>query len=213
MKPKVVSFDVDGTLVNQDFANKFWHEVVPKLYAEKHGVDFKEALDYVRRCYAEVGEEDIRWYLPDYWFKRFKLDADPKEVLENLRRDLKIYDDAIDALEELYGKYELIVTSNASRIFLDVELENIKDYFSRVFSCVSDFGEVRKNPEVYLKICKQIDVHPKKIVHVGDHYKFDYLVPKSVGIDAYLVNRDQTVRVKKMIRDLKDFCNVLSLKV
>lgn len=189
MKPKIISFDVDGTLVNQDFANKFWHEVVPRLYAKKHGLSYDEALNFVRKCYAEIGEEDIRWYLPDYWFKRFNLDVDPLNILKKMRNELEIYKDAIETLEELYDRYELIVVSNASREFLEVELEKIKDYFSKIYSCVSDFGEVRKKPEVYLRVCRSVNIQPKQIVHVGDHYKFDYIVPKSVGINAYLVDR------------------------
>ncbi|RLI76183.1 HAD family hydrolase [Archaeoglobales archaeon] len=207
MKPKIISFDVDGTLVNQDFANKFWHEVVPRLYAKKHGLDYNEALNFVRKCYAKVGEEDIRWYLPDYWFKRFDLDVDPLNILKKMRNELEIYKDAIEALEELCGKYELIVVSNASKEFLEVELENIKDYFSKIYSCVSDFGEVRKEPDVYLKVCRSANVKPKQVVHIGDHYKFDYLVPKSVGIKAYLVDRHG--KYNGALKDLRELSILL----
>ncbi|RLI75577.1 HAD family hydrolase [Archaeoglobales archaeon] len=211
LKPKVISFDVDGTLVNQDFANKFWHEVVPRLYAKKHGLNYDEALSYVRKRYAEVGEEDIRWYLPSYWFKRFGLDANPLNILKKMRNELEIYKDAIEALEELYDKYELIVISNASKEFLEVELEKIRDYFSKIYSCVSDFGEVRKRPEVYLKVCKSVNANPKQILHVGDHHKFDYVVPKQVGIDAYLIDRygryDGGSEVLRDLRELKLILN------
>ncbi|MCD6494071.1 MAG: HAD family hydrolase [Archaeoglobaceae archaeon] len=208
MKPKIISFDVDGTLVNQDFANKFWHELVPKLYAEKHGLNYKDAKEYVRKCYAEVGEEDIRWYLPDYWFKRFGLDDNPKDVLEEYKNELKIYDDAIDALEKLHKKYDLIVISNASKDFLDVELEDLRNYFKCIFSCVSDLKKVRKEPEVYVKICRHLKIHPTEVAHVGDHYKFDYVVPKSVGIDAYLVDRQR--KYEKALKDLREFLTIFN---
>lgn len=187
--PKVVSFDVDGTLVNQDFADRFWHYELPQLYATKHDIDFESALSTLREHYDAIGNEDIRWYLPAYWFHRFELENDPGEVLKGMNEDLEVYQDGLDVLERLRGQYELIVVSNASRVFLEVELENIQEYFSRVYSCVSDFGKVKKSPEVYERVCEDLNVKPQLVVHVGDVPQFDYLVPKSIGIQAFLIDR------------------------
>jgi putative hydrolase of the HAD superfamily len=180
---------VDGTLIDLDFVNTFWDEEVPKLYAEKYGLSFDEAFTYVKKCYDEIGDEDLRWYRPDYWFSRFDLDKRPEEVLKKVKSKVKVFPDALETIKSLYGKYRLIVVSNAPKEFLKVGLEKIESYFSRIYSCTSDFGMVRKRPEVYLRICEELGVKPEQLVHVGDHYKFDYEVPRSIGIRAYFIDR------------------------
>lgn len=212
---KIISFDADGTLVDRCFADAFWEKEVPKLYAEKYGLSFDEAWKIVRKCYNEIGEEDIRWYIADYWFKRFNLDEKPKEILKKLKNNIKIFSDALDAIENLYGKYELIVVSNASKEFLEMGLEKIRDYFSKVYSCTSDFGKVRKDPAVYLRVCGEIGVKPEQVVHVGDHHKFDYEIPRSIGMRAFLVdrsgdsNRTNTDRARKRNEILQDLRELL----
>ena len=47
LKLKVISFDMDGTLVSQDFADAVWLDGLPRLYAEEWGMGFDEARKYV----------------------------------------------------------------------------------------------------------------------------------------------------------------------
>lgn len=77
---KVVSFDVSGTLIDFYYAEYVWNDAVPQLYARKKGISFGEAKDYVLREYDRIGSNDIRWYLPEYWFRHFNLDENPIEV-------------------------------------------------------------------------------------------------------------------------------------
>lgn len=42
MAIRLVSFDLDGTLVNSKFVDLVWMEGVPRLYGKRHGVDFTE---------------------------------------------------------------------------------------------------------------------------------------------------------------------------
>ncbi|HID42293.1 MAG TPA: HAD family hydrolase [Archaeoglobaceae archaeon] len=186
---KVISFDVDGTLIDLGFVNTFWDVEVPRLYAKKYGLKFDEAFKIVRSAYDELGDEDLRWYKPEYWFKRFSLDESPEEVIERIKHKVKVFPDALETIEYLHKDNELIVVSNAPRKFLDLGIKDIRHYFSRIYSCTSDFGTVRKKPEVYIRICEELKVNPKNVVHVGDHYKFDYEVPRSIGIKAFFIDR------------------------
>ncbi|MFW6128213.1 MAG: HAD family hydrolase [Halobacteriota archaeon] len=185
----IISFDADGTLIDLDFVNAFWDREVPRLYSKRHGMDFEKACRYVRSCYDALGDEDLRWYQPDYWFKRFDLEEDPEYVIDRIKHKVKVFPDAKDVLENLYGNYDLVVVSNAPWRFLNLGLKEIKHYFSAIYSCTSDLGMVRKKPEVYLHICERLGTRPEHLVHVGDHYKFDYEVPRKVGIRAYHVDR------------------------
>ncbi len=211
MSPKIISFDLDGTLAKPDLVDRFWFEEVPRLYEERHGVDFDDALGLVRKSYDEIGPEDPRWYRPEYWFDRFGLEEDPYEVIEGISHEVDYFEDALEVLERLYGTYELIIISNAHRKFLDVQVRGIEDYFSRTYSCVSDLDRIKKDTEVYERICDEIGISPENLVHVGDNPKFDRDLPKRIGIRAFLVDRtDSAGDGADVLTDLREILDEIA---
>lgn len=205
METKVISFDVDGTLVQTDFADRFWFEEIPKLYAKSKNLNLDEAISYVRDSYSQVGSEDIRWYQPEYWFDRFGIDKNPDSVLEEISDSASLFSDVVEILENLNGDYRLIVISNAHRNFLKIQLKEVEFYFSEIYSCVSDLVRVKKDVGVYLKVCSDLGLDPKRLVHVGDDRKFDYDIPREVGIKAFLLDRDGNWHdEERIIRDLSE---------
>jgi len=194
MNIKLISFDADGTIVKDSYVDKFWFQELPELYAGKEGIDFSEAQETLTSYYDEIGDEDIRWYQPDYWFDRLGLDEDPGEVIERIQvpENVDLYRDALDVIDELYGDYGLIVTSNAPRVFLEYALREIEDRFLKIYSCVTDFGEVKKHSGVYEEVANRVEVKTKRMVHVGDHWRFDYQVPRELGITTFYIDRDGT---------------------
>mgnify|MGYP006296125223 CR=1 FL=1 len=214
MKIKLVSFDADGTIVDNGYVNKFWFEELPKLYAKKTGKPFDEARSALRSYYDEIGDEDLRWYKPSYWFDRFDLDEDPKRVIERIQKpeNLRLYEDALDLTANLEGKYILVVTSNSPRIFLDYALRRIEDRFHGIYSCVSDFGEVKKHVGVYQKVLNRVGVSPDCSVHIGDHREFDYRIPKRLGMTAFYIERSggEIAKEDGIITDLREVENKIA---
>jgi putative hydrolase of the HAD superfamily len=100
----------------------------------------------------------------------------------------------------------LILTSNAGREFIDLELKatGLRRYFNQIFSATSDFGEVKKTIGFYDRICQILGANPKEIVHVGDHYEFDYLVPRTLGIHAFHLDRSAQKKGDFVIWDLRE---------
>lgn len=202
---RVLSFDMEGTLADPYFSHLIWEVDIPRLYAEENGLGFEEARERVFREYREVGEERVEWYDVGYWFRRLGLRGDWRELLE-LRRDAcRIYPEVRGVLERLGRRYTLIVTSNTIREFLEVQLCDLKPLFTRIYSAPSDFGEVKKSPEVYRKICGELGVRPEAVAHVGDHPIFDYEVPRMLGIHAYHLDRTFRAEGEHVIHDLEDF--------
>jgi putative hydrolase of the HAD superfamily len=58
-----------------------------------------------------------------------------------------------------------------------------------VFSATSDFGEVKKSNGFYARVCEIADVKPHEVVHVGDHWVFDFVNPREIGMTAYFLDR------------------------
>jgi len=208
---RVVSFDVTGTLVSEKFLDYFWLDLIPRFFAERHAVDLEEAKRIVFSKYDEIGKDDIRWYIPGYWFELFDLKASLREALEAIRGRVEVYDDAKEALEELSAKYDLVISSNMSREFIDVALDALGFRgFKAVFSCVSDLGLTTKTPSFYSFVASRLKVPPSAVLHVGDDPERDYENPVRAGLRALLVVREGTVP-QPHVKSLKGLLELLGL--
>ena len=203
---KVISFDLDGTLVASEFSEWVWGVGIPQRFAEKRGIPFNEAKEIVEGEYRKVGDGSLEWYDIKYWFNFFQLDGNWKPLLNRFSQRIKIYPEVLKVLKDLSSHYRLIIISNAAREFIDIEVEvaELRGYFSRIFSATSDFGQVKKTAEFYGRICQVLLIGSQEMVHVGDHWEFDYLVPKGLGIQALHIDRSGNRRGEDVIRNLEE---------
>ncbi|MGC9346159.1 MAG: HAD family hydrolase [Candidatus Bathyarchaeales archaeon] len=201
---KVVSFDVGCTLIDFYYADYVWNVAIPQLYAKKKDISFEEAKDYVLKEYDRVGSNDIRWYLPEYWFKRFNLDEDPMEVFKSHVDKVRFYPEVPSVLENLSQKYDLIIVSGTPRNVIEIVIEKIKHYFKHIFSSVSGRREVKKTPQFYEMICKILGVEPLAMVHVGDEWYSDFIAPRKVGVKSFFLDRTGEKSGKFVIKDLRE---------
>jgi HAD superfamily hydrolase (TIGR01549 family) len=188
---KFISFDMDGTLVDSVFTDWVWSHGIPTLYAAKAGISFEEAKKFVEGEYHKVGEGAIEWYDIKHWFRFFELDEDWKTLMDRYVDTIHVYADVSDVLKALKAHFPLVLTSNAGREFIDIEMAatGLRGYFDRIFSATSDFGVVKKTVDFYRRICLILEVSPEEVVHVGDHYDFDYRVPRGLGMHAFYLDR------------------------
>jgi len=204
---KIISFDFDGTIAKHTFADVFWLEGVPKLYAKQHHVDIEAAKKYLFEEYEMIGDNRIEWYDPGYWFDRFNLQTDWKKMLLKYQNNVEIYPEVPSVLKRLSTNYGLVISSNAKKEFIAVQLRQAKlnSYFCKVFSSTSDFHTVKKVTDFYAMICKKLKILPEEMIHVGDHKEFDYLFPQKLGIISYYLDRKKNTKGLYVISDLKQF--------
>ncbi len=100
---QIVSFDMDGTLIESEYTDWVWHHGIPGLYAEKAGLPFEEAKDFVIREYGKVGEAGIEWYDIKYWFRLFELGMDWRSLMERYTDKIRVYPDVHPISEPLEG--------------------------------------------------------------------------------------------------------------
>ena len=201
---RVISLDMDGTLVNSRFVDKVWMEGMPMLYAEKTGLDFPVAKSYVVGEYMKIGSDKLEWYDLLYWIERFGLKVGKDELLQMYEDEIETYPEVQEVLDLLADSYELVVTSNAAREFIDIELEGLSDYFSETFSATSDFREVKKSPLIYGTVCAHMGAKPFEVLHIGDHYNYDYESPLEAGLDALFLDRKGERSGREVVGDLRE---------
>jgi HAD superfamily hydrolase (TIGR01549 family) len=204
---KIISFDFDGTIVKPTFADAFWLEGVPLLYAQQYHIKLNDAKKMLFEEYEKIGENRIEWYDPGYWFTRFNLKKDWRKMLFEYRTSVEVFPEVPEVLKRLSKKYKLIISSNAKREFIDIQLTQVKlhPHFEKIFSSTSDFHTVKKVTDFYAMICKNLDISPHEMIHVGDHKEFDYTAPQELGITSYFLDRKEVTMGKNIVFDLKQF--------
>ena len=199
---KVISFDLEGTLVSLDFSQAVWHEGIPSLYASQNSIGFSEAKAIVLREYQEVGDQRKEWYDIQFWFNLFGL-GDYRKVLEKHRGQLSKFPDVLAVLSSLARKYRLIVATGTAREFLPFLLDGLDGYFERILSSISDYGQL-KCPQFYTQVCQEMGVQPHEMVHVGDSMRFDFIAAKEAGINVFHLNRAQQSRDADSLKSLTE---------
>lgn len=216
---KIISFDLDGTLVSARYGDMVWNHGIPEEYAKKYSLDFHDAQKSVIGEYRTLGDGDLLWYDIKYWLDRFGLEVSPEELLKRYEEYIVPSEDVHEVLECLKKRYILIVASNAARIFVDKELEHtgLNGFFTKIISATTDYGMVKKGEEFYRMLCNELDVQPNDIIHIGDHPIFDYRAPISLGIKAYLFKsntplygiHDTDGIIENIITRLKDILGLI----
>lgn len=201
----MISFDLDGTLLDSSFVDSVWLEAIPALYAKHKVIDFHLAKQIVTREYDKVGDEKVEWYDIEYWLEHFNLHLDPRQLIYSCRHNIVVYPEAWSVIENLSTDNRLIIISNAAREFIEIEIGELESSFAEIFSSVSDFHQTKKEADLYLRVCHSLKIRPEELYHVGDNYVFDYLVPREVGINAFYLDRDGQRTGKHMVRNLKEF--------
>jgi len=202
---KVISFDLDGTLIDINFDELIWFEEIPKLYAEKYKLPIEKAKEKV---FAEYHKEkgNLGWVDIDFWFDKFGL-TEADKFLSDLKHNIKLFPEVKKSIFDLSKNYKLIIITRASKKFMDLKLdvENLKDYFSDVFSTVHHFKTLKKDEEIYKKVIKKLDINPEEMAHIGDHLEFDFNIPRKLGINAYYLDREKSKHGDFIVHNLSEF--------
>jgi putative hydrolase of the HAD superfamily len=137
--------------------------------------------------YESIGENDIRWYIPEYWFTRFNLKSSIDSMLDRLDYKSALYDD-VYLLNDLASMYKLIIATCNPDVIARRKIKALGiKHIDYVFSSIS-YG-VLKSKDFYMRICNILNVNPNNILHVGDNIMQDLIIPRSIGMQALIIDR------------------------
>jgi putative hydrolase of the HAD superfamily len=146
-----VLVDMDGTLLDLAFDNFFWRELVPRRYAEQHGMSVQAAQSALApRFAAKVGTLD--WYCLDHWTRDLGMDL--KSLKREHREHIRFLPGAERFLAAVRARgKKLSIVTNAHRDTFAVKAEHTGiDKLVDGIVCSHDFAAPKESAAFWLAL-------------------------------------------------------------
>ena len=223
---RVISFDLDGTLVDYDSDSRYSFRKARDHAIEKYPEVARQLTDelFVRgrqATYIQFGDTGIP--LQD-WFREWM-----RTVLESLEvfdielagqmgeiyglfrnTTLTVFEDALEVIPKLAGSYTLSILSNGSSKLQKLSIAEFFDH--SVYA--REVGYEKPAAEIFHAAAKAAGCASDEMLYVGDGQYTDILGARNAGIDMVWVNRDRAEllqgipRPEYEIHDLREILNV-----
>lgn len=162
-----VLLDMDGTLLDLNFDNYFWLELVPQRFAELQALDLAAARQLLGpRFAAKRGTLD--WYCTDYWSRELGLDI--AALKHEIREQVRFLPGAEEFLSRLQGRgLRRILVTNAHWDALNIKAAQtgLKRYFDAVVSS-HQYGFPKEHPQFWSRLQAEMDLDPARCLFVDD---------------------------------------------
>ncbi|WP_110113355.1 HAD family hydrolase [Bacillus sp. CGMCC 1.16541] len=102
-----------------------------------------------------------------------------------------VYDETFHVLDELKGKYQLLLLTNGSPDLQNTKLEitpEIAPYFDHIVISGA-FGRGKPDPTIFEHALDKMNVEKEQVLMVGDNLMTDILGASRVGIKSVWINR------------------------
>ena len=201
---KNIVFDVDGTLINTEYA--VLHSLQDTL-KEVQNKNYKiEELEFVlgitgEAAIKQLGIANITETV-DLW----------NNHLNQYKNSVSVFDWIKDLLQKLSQDYKLGIVTSKTKAEFDEEVTHfgLNKYFG-VIVCAGDTKKHKPNPEPLLKYMELANAKPVETLYIGDSI-YDMQCAKSSGVDfafAKWGNRRQNIEAKYVLSNPLDLLNCL----
>lgn len=198
-RAEIVSFDIFDTLVKRNVKTpEDIHELVRKEYLRQTEIDLCEyrklRINAENEARKNSQKEEIN--LDEIFFNLKEISEDDKSKLREIEEEIEIAVCCPDLrMKEIYERVlkagkRIIVTSDMyldERVIKKILLKcGYKDYEKLYLS--SAYGLCKATGSIYDVIKKDYAAFQGRILHIGDHVKSDYVIPKTKGLAALLID-------------------------
>jgi putative hydrolase of the HAD superfamily len=193
---KAVLFDMHGTLVHlengvtteemSDYLFSRGYEVSPQQL--RAAWTFVAFIDYPKHGYRSWRS----FFSRIFW--RLKVKVDKKTLYTIVKRlesrPYQLYSDAAEAVPKAKKNgFKTATVTTIAHFQFKKAIAPIKDYFDFIMTGY-EAGCDKTNPRMYRKVLEVLNVKPEEAVMIGDDVPTDILLPKRLGINAILLDRE-----------------------
>ena len=165
-----VLLDMDGTLLDKHFDDYFWEHFVPKIYAEKNGIDSLAARKKLLETY-KAKEGTLDWTDLDYWSEQLELDIPALKIkIDHLIQVHPYVIDFLNHLKKLNKKVFLVTNAHSKTLNIKMDKTALSGHFNRII-CAEEVGLPKEDPIFWEKLQKIIPFDKKKTLLAEDTEK------------------------------------------
>ena len=168
LKIETVLLDMDGTLLDLHFDNYFWHEYLPKSWAERQGMSIDDAKAELIPMFKKE-EGSLQWYCLDYWSDRLGIDI--IELKQAIKHKITTRHDTLEFLEFLTQKKKaIIMVTNAHPDLIQMKFveTEIEVYFHNIVSSHT-LGTAKEESVFWHKLNDEIHYEKHNTVLIDDN--------------------------------------------
>jgi putative hydrolase of the HAD superfamily len=158
---------MDGTLLDLQFDNHFWLQLVPERFAQRHGMSFEAAKIALAPRFAAV-HGTLEWYCTDYWTRELGIDI--AALKHEVRARVRFLEGAEEFLAELRRRgLRALLLTNAHRDSLGVKAAQTRltQYFDGVVSS-HDYGAAKESQRFWEQAREALAFDPQRSLFVDD---------------------------------------------
>lgn len=214
-RPKLVIFDMDGTISDTELMSIDGWEKVSLEYDIKFPLDL--LYSFIGKTNSSVKKKCLELYGNDFPYEEIyekRKAYELQQIDTNLKLKVGVYE-ILDSLEKLGIKKAIATSSSVERTTKILTKANILNRFD--FIITGDMVEKSKpNPEIFLKCMEKIGVNPLDTLVVEDSKNgiiaanrsgaVSVLIPDLILPDEEMTNRSNYIF--KSLLELKDFIEI-----
>jgi HAD superfamily hydrolase (TIGR01509 family) len=164
-----VLLDMDGTLLDLQFDNYFWLELVPQRYAARHGLSLEAARTVLAPMFA-ARQGTLDWYCTDFWTRELSIDiAGMKHEVREHVRFLPGAEEFLCALRKMRVRVALVTNAHRDSLKVKAAQTGLLNYFDAVFSSHS-FGVPKEHPDFWRQLQVVLQFDPARTLFVDDSH-------------------------------------------
>lgn len=205
----MIFFDLDGTLLDHDYADKKGIQSIYKIHTNLAHVDeyafynvYKELMEHYFDKYlsGEITFEEQRRMRMIELFSRYQIkitheEADLKfeHYLQSFEQNWQCYDDVEKCLFNLsHFEKGIITNGNHNQQIKKLRNLGIIQHFSIIITS-DEIGIAKPDKRIFIEACSRANKKTDACVHVGDRLHTDALSSKEAGMRGIWLNRNHEI--------------------
>ena len=159
--------DMDGTLLDLSFDNYFWRELVPRHYAQAHGLGEEEARLGIAASYGRM-EGCLEWYCLDYWSTELQLDLIAlKQTVADAIAIMPHAEAFLGALQRLPLRVVLLTNAHPASLGLKMQRTGLARFFSGIV-CSHELGVPKEAADFWVRLNEVEPYRPRRSALIDD---------------------------------------------
>jgi len=196
VKIKAVLFDLHETLAYvKDGVTET--EISEYLFSKGYEVSpqqIKAAWAYVSFIdYPKHGYRSWRSYFSRiFWRLKVKVDEETLSAIVKLleTKPYQLYPDVAEAvIKSKENNFKTAIVTTIAHFQFKKAIQPVRNYFDFIMTGYEARCD-KTNPKMYKKVLEILNVKPEEAVMIGDDIPVDILLPKRLGMNAMLLNRE-----------------------